>query len=122
MRKKALKRRIEDIKARNALLDEIIKTLMDTVKPPNGNYAMFALTFYLTADEARIIDEFWKWAGMQDRATLTKEALIQAFNARVPMKLRGHLEQMLREHRKDQTPQFLFYAGLVLGNDSGSCK
>jgi hypothetical protein len=117
MRKKALKRRIEDIKARNTFLDEILRSLMYTVNPPRGHYAVSALLNHLTAEEVAMIDEFWKWAEMQDRLTLTKEALIQAFDARMPMKLRGKLEEMLADHRKDGTPQFLHYADLVLGKD-----
>jgi hypothetical protein len=35
----------------------------------------------------------------------------------MPQKLRGQLEQILKEHRKDQTAQFLFYANLVLGQE-----
>ena len=115
MRKKALKRRIEDLKARNELLDEMIQSLMGVVKPPRGNYAMYILAFRMTAAEAATIDEFWKWAEMQDRSTLTGETLLKAFDMRVPQKLRGQLEQILKEHRKDRTAQFLFYADLVLG-------
>lgn len=115
MRKKALRRRIDDIKARNALLDDLIKTLMDTVKPPHGNYAMFALRLHLTADEAASIEEFWKWADMQDRSMLDRQSLLQGFEDRVPTKLRGQLEDILSAHRKDQTAQFSFYADLVLG-------
>ncbi|MBK9266054.1 MAG: hypothetical protein IPM54_40500 [Polyangiaceae bacterium] len=117
MRKKALKRRIEDIKARNAFLDEVLRSLMYTVNPPRGHYAISALLNHLTAKEVEMIDAFWKWADMQDRSTLTKEALIRAFDARMPMKLRGQLSQMLEDHRKDQTPQFLHYADLVLGKE-----
>ena len=115
MRKKALKRRIEDLKARNELLNEMIQSLMDVVKPPRGNYAMFILTFHMTAAETETIDEFWKWVEMQDRSTLTKETLLNSFDNRMHQKLRGQLEQILKEHRKDQTAQFLFYADLVLG-------
>ncbi len=117
MRKKALKRRIEDIKARNTFLDEILRSLMYTVNPPRGHYAIYALLNHLTAQEVATIDEFWKWADMQDTSTLTKEALTRAFDARMPMKLRGKLEEMLADHRKDGTPQFLYYADLVLGKD-----
>lgn len=117
MRKKALQRRIEDIKARNAFLDEMLRSLMYTVNPPRGHYAISALLNHLTAKEVEMIDEFWKWADMQDRSTLTKEALIRAFDARMPMKLRGQLAQMLEDHRKDQTPQYLHYADLVLGKE-----
>lgn len=117
MRKKALKRRIEDLKARNELLDEMIQSLMDVVKPPRGNYAMFILAFRLTAAESATVDEFWKWAEMQDRSTLTRETLIKAFDMRAPQKLRGQLEQILKEHRKDHTAQFFFYADLVLGEE-----
>ncbi len=117
MRKKALKRRIEDLKARNDLLNEMIQSLMDVVKPPRGNYAMFMLTFHMTAAETASIDEFWKWVEMQDRSTLTKEALLNTFENRMPQKLRAHLDQILKEHRKDQAAQFLFYADLVLGKE-----
>jgi hypothetical protein len=117
MRKKALKRRIENLKARNDLLDEMIQSLMDVVKPPRGNYAMFILGSHMTAAETASIDEFWKWAEMQDRSALTKEMLLNAFDHRMPQKLRGKLEQMLQEHRKDQAAQFLFYADLVLGKE-----
>jgi len=115
MRKKALKRRIEDLKARNDLLNEMIQSLMGVVQPPRGNHAMFMLAFHLTAAETATIDEFWKWVEMQDRSTLTKETLLNTFDSRMPQKLRGQLEQILKEHRKDQTAQFLFYADLVLG-------
>jgi hypothetical protein len=118
MRKKALKRRIEDLKARNELLDQMIQSLMGAVKPPRGNYAMFIMAFRMTAAETATIDEFWKWAEKQDRSTLTKNALLNAFDMRMPQKLRGQLEQILKEHRKDQTPQFLFYADLVLGKET----
>jgi len=120
MRKKALKRRIEDLKARNALLDELIRTLMHTVNPPAGNYALFALLHHLTAEETTMVEQFWKWAEVQDRASLTRESLIQAFDVRAPTKLRGQLEDILLAHRKDQTPQFLRYADLVLGKDCPS--
>lgn len=118
MRKKALKRRVEDLRARNALLDDILRTLMHTVKPPHGNYAAFALMYHLTAKEVELLDQFWKWADMQDRKTLTKERLMEAFDARMPMKLRGQLGEMLREHRKDQSAQFLVYADIVLGKET----
>jgi len=117
MRKKALKRRIEDIKARNALLDDIIRILMHSVNPQTGHYATFALSHHLTAKETAMIDAFWKWADLQDRDSLTKEFLVKAFDERLPVKLHGQLEQVLREHRKDQTPQFLHYAEIVLGKN-----
>ena len=37
---------------------------------------------------------------------------------RGPKKLRGQLEQMLEAHRHDKTPQFLYYADLVLGKEA----
>ncbi len=118
MRKKALKRRIEDLKARNYFLDEILRSLMYTVNPPRGHYASSALFNHLTAKEVAMIDDFWKWAELQNRSTLTKEALEQGFDARMPKKMHGKLADMLADHRKDQTAQFLFYADLVLGNES----
>jgi hypothetical protein len=118
MRKKTLKRRIEDIEARNAFLDEILRSLMYTVNPSRGHYATAALLNHLTAKEVEAIDEFWNWAEMQDRATLTKESLIRAFDARMPKKLRGQLEQMLEDHRRDKTTKFLYYADLVLGKEA----
>ena len=120
MRKKALKRRIEDLKARNAFLDEILRSLMYTVNPPRGHYAAAMLLNHLTAREVAAIDEFWKWADTQERSTLTKESLMEAFHERMPTKLQGKFEEMLEEHRKDQTPQFLHYADLVLGKQDAS--
>jgi hypothetical protein len=90
---------------------------MYTVKPPHGHYAISALLNHLTAKEVAAIDEFWKWADLQDRSTLTKKALEEAFDTGMPTKLRGQLGQMLEEHRKDNTPQFLYYADLVLGKE-----
>jgi hypothetical protein len=115
MKTKALRKKIEDLKTENAFLLQIIGALMESVKPARGHYATFALTLGMTAEHVARLDEFWRWADLQDRSTLTKELLQKEFEARMPIELRGHLEYVLRLHRKDQTPQFLFYADLVLG-------
>lgn len=115
MRKKALKRRIEDLSVRNELLDQILRILMHAVNPPGGNYATFALLHHLTAEETAMLNDFWKWVEVQDRMLISKESLTQAFNARAPAKLHGQLEDILRAHQKDQTVQFMRYADIVLG-------
>jgi hypothetical protein len=115
MKKKALRKKIEDLKTENAFLLQIIAALMESVKPARGHYATFALTIGMTAEQLARLDEFWRWADLQDRSTLAKELLQREFEARMPIELRGHLEHFLQLHRKGQTPQFLFYADLVLG-------
>lgn len=117
MRKKALKRRIEDLKAQNYYMDWVLGALIDTVKPEKIHYAMCALRYKFTADQVAQLDEFWKWADLQDKSTLTKEQLLREFESRMPYQLKGKLDEILMWHRKDRTPQFAFYANLVLGKE-----
>lgn len=119
MKKQALRRKIDDLRTENAFLLQIIAALMESVQPVRGHYATFALTLGMTAEQVASLDEFWKWADLQDRSTLTKERLVQAYEARVPIELRAHFEHFLRLHRKDRSLQYSFYADLVLGKAIG---
>ena len=109
-----------DLRAENVFLTQIIKVLMESVKSSQGHFANFALTIGMTAKHVAKLAEFWNWADMQDRATLTKEMFVKEYEARMPMELRHHLAYVLQLHRKDNTPQFLFYADLVLGKEPAS--
>lgn len=117
MRKKALKRRIQDLQTQNDNITWVLGALVDAVKPPKAHYAMYALMGHFTAEMVATLDQFWKWADLQDKSTLTKEHLLKEFESRMPIRLKGNLEEILGEHRKDGTPQFAFYADLVLGKE-----
>ncbi len=112
-----VKNKIADLRAENAFLAQIIKALMEHVNPSSGHFANFALTIGMTAEHVAKLSEFWNWAELQDRATLTKEMIVKEYEARMPIEIRHHLMHMLQLHRKDHTPQFLFYTDLVLGKE-----
>jgi hypothetical protein len=117
MRKKTLKRRIENLQNQNDHIRSVLFTLVSAVKPPKVHYAMYATVGHFTAEMVATLEQFWKWADLQDRSTLTKEDLLREFELRMPMRLKGRLDEILEEHRKDGTPQFAFYADLVLGKE-----
>ena len=120
MKKKKLLKKIADLRAENVFLAQIIKALMESVKPSQGHFANFALTIGMTAEHVAKLAEFWNWASMQDRAMLTKEMIVKEYEARMPIEIRHHLAYMLQLHRQDNTLQFLFYADLVLGKEPAS--
>ncbi len=102
MRKKQLRRRLERIQDELDETQALAFALMDTVKPKWGWRARFLLELGFTdADEDAMI-EFHKWLSKQDHATVTGEAMIEAFDKRMRKPFKGKLEGLFAAQVKDR--------------------
>lgn len=102
MRKTQLKRRLQRIQ------DELDETqswafaLMDTVQPNWGWYQRFLLELGITEADEDAMTEFVKWLHRQDHATVTGEAMIEAFDKLMPKAFKGKLEGLFEAQVKDR--------------------
>lgn len=101
MRKKQLKRRLERIQDELDETQSLAFALMDTVKPNCGWHARFMLELGITAADADAMMDFRRWLHKQDHATVTGEAMIEAFDKRMRKPLKGKLEALFEAQVKD---------------------
>ena len=102
MRKTQLKRHLERIQDELDETQSLAFALMDTVQPNWGWHARFLLELGITeADEDAMIN-FRKWLRAQDHATVTGEAMIEAFDKLMPKPFRGKLEGLFEAQVKDR--------------------
>lgn len=113
MKKKDLKRRLKDLELQRRLITDVLGDLQEAAQVKTGNYAMGLLIRGLTAEQADMLETFWQWADRQEKSTLTREQLLAEFDARASVQLKGALEGILMDHRKDGAKTF--YCDLVLG-------
>lgn len=102
MRKKQLKRRLDRIQEELDATRALAFPLMDKVQPTWGWYARFILEHASTNADEDDMRAFQKWLGNQDRATITGEAMIAAFDQRVRKSLQGKLEALFEAQVKDR--------------------
>lgn len=103
MRKTQLKRHLRRIQDELDETQSLTFALMDTVNPPWGWHARFLLEHGFTdADEQDAMRAFHKWLSAQDHATITGEAMIEAFDKRMRKSLKGKLEAMFEAQVKDR--------------------
>jgi hypothetical protein len=102
MRKKQLKRRLAPIQDELDEIQSLAFALMDTVKPNWGWHARFILEFGFTAADEDAMRAFRKWLHAQDHATVTGEAMIAAFDKRMPKPFKGKLEALFEAQVKDR--------------------
>lgn len=102
MRKTQLKRHLRRIQDELDETQSLAFALMDTVQPPWGWHGRFLLEHGFTAaDEEDAMMDFRKWLRAQDHATITGEAMIEAFDQRMRKSLKGKLEALLEAQVKD---------------------
>jgi hypothetical protein len=101
MRKKQLKRRLERIQDELDETQSLAFALMDTVKPDWGWHGRFMLELGFTAADEDAMMDFRKWLHAQDHATVTGEAMIEAFDKRMRKPLKGKLEALFEAQVKD---------------------
>lgn len=101
MRKKQLQRRLDRIQDELDATRSLAIPLMDTVQPTWGWHARFILEHASTNADEEALRDFEKWLYSQDRATITGEAMIAAFNHRVRKSLKGKLEALFEAQIKD---------------------
>ncbi len=109
MRKKQLKRRLERIQDELDETKSLVCSLMDTVKPDWGWRARFMLELGVTAADDEAMVYFGRWLSAQDHATITGEAMIEAFDKRMRKPLKGKLEALFEAQIKDGAERERFF-------------
>jgi hypothetical protein len=102
MRKKQLRRRLDRIQDELDATRSLVIPLMDKVQPTWGWHARFILEHASTNADEEALRAFEKWLYWQDRATITGEAMIAAFDQRVRKSLKGKLEAYFEAQVKDR--------------------
>lgn len=112
MKKKKLRRWIQDLEIETEFRTSAILALAHAVRPPEGfryHYLMYAIHERFTAAELERMETFWRDVCRQNEldaakglSTMTREWVIDEFNERIPTRA-GTLEQILQADRLDGT-------------------